>query len=164
VSPAQALLDWLDLQPGEEVLDVGCGLGVHSRAMALRGARVTGIDPEAHLLEQARLACPDGVFIAVGLLDYQPPRRFDAVFAHAVLHWIRPGDAPARRLFSLLRPCGRLAASYGARAREASNLFNYYLPDAEQCRSSFLEAGFSNLRLEQRDGGILVFATRPETA
>ncbi|AGA33190.1 3-demethylubiquinone-9 3-methyltransferase [Thioalkalivibrio nitratireducens DSM 14787] len=39
---------------GQEVLDVGCGAGILTEAMALRGARVTGIDAGAEHLEIAR--------------------------------------------------------------------------------------------------------------
>lgn len=158
------LLEWLAIQPGEEVLDIGCGLGANARAIAACGARVTGIDPEAHLLEQARLACPDGSFHALGLFEFNPGQQFDAILAHSVLHWIQPGDAAAHRLFALLRPGGRIAASYGARAREASNLVNYYLPDARQIRRFFLEAGFESIRLEEQNGRTLLYARRPTAA
>jgi ubiquinone/menaquinone biosynthesis C-methylase UbiE len=40
--------------PGERVVDVGCGSGNASLLAAARGARVTGVDPAARLLEVAR--------------------------------------------------------------------------------------------------------------
>ena len=43
----------LDLQPGARVLDVGCGFGRHSVALALRGFEVTGIDPAEAMITAA---------------------------------------------------------------------------------------------------------------
>ena len=45
---------------GGKVLDVGCGGGLLTEALAARGAKVTGIDLSEKALAVARLA-PDGV-------------------------------------------------------------------------------------------------------
>ena len=163
MSTAAILLEWLAPQPGEDVLDLGCGLGLHSTAIARCGASVTGADPETQLLEQARLVCPSGKFLAAGLFDLDPSLRFDAIFAHAVLHWIHPPEAAVRRLFDLLRPGGRIAASYGAKAAEAANLVNCYLPDRAQCLELFHSAGFTAIHVEGSTRGILLRAARPVT-
>ena len=42
------------VEPGEEVLDIGCGNGVVSRYLANRGAQVTGIDASVDLIDHAR--------------------------------------------------------------------------------------------------------------
>lgn len=44
----------LDLSPGSAVLDLGCGTGRHSVALALMGHDVTGLDLSQDLLHQAR--------------------------------------------------------------------------------------------------------------
>ncbi|TMH86859.1 MAG: 3-demethylubiquinone-9 3-O-methyltransferase, partial [Betaproteobacteria bacterium] len=51
-------LEWIDAHlglSGKNVLDVGCGGGILSEAMAQRGARVTGIDLSDKALNVARL-------------------------------------------------------------------------------------------------------------
>src|SRR5215203_7243295 len=51
-------LDWIDglaVLPGKRVLDVGCGGGILSDAMARRGAQVLGIDLAAKALKVAQL-------------------------------------------------------------------------------------------------------------
>lgn len=50
------MLRQLDLQPGANILDVGCNRGRHSIALATMGYRVTGVDPEAEALEVAASA------------------------------------------------------------------------------------------------------------
>lgn len=44
----------LQLKPDDMVLDVGCGFGRHSDALARRGYNVTGIDPSPTMIEEAR--------------------------------------------------------------------------------------------------------------
>jgi SAM-dependent methyltransferase len=51
---AEVLLDTLAVAPGDRLLDVGCGTGNVALAAAGRGARVTGVDPSAGLLDRAR--------------------------------------------------------------------------------------------------------------
>ena len=49
-----AVLRLLDPQPGETILDVGCGQGVLAPAIARAGARYTGVDASPRLLDMAR--------------------------------------------------------------------------------------------------------------
>lgn len=51
---ARFVVDVLDLEPGQSVLDIGCGTGRHSVALARLGMQVTGLDLSPQLLEQAR--------------------------------------------------------------------------------------------------------------
>ena len=48
------VIERADVRAGEAVLDVGCGCGATSRAMADAGARMLGIDVSVPMLERAR--------------------------------------------------------------------------------------------------------------
>ena len=73
----------LGLEPGARVLDLGCGTGRHSVALAQLGLRVTGLDLSEHLLARAR-ATEEAAGIAVewlrrDLRDLDGLGPFDAV-------------------------------------------------------------------------------------
>lgn len=47
-------LEWLELQPGEQVLDLFCGVGNFALAMARHGAEVTGIEGSSAMVLRAQ--------------------------------------------------------------------------------------------------------------
>lgn len=69
-----SFVSWLDRRiglAGRRVLDLGCGPGLYCERMALRGARVTGLDFSAHSLAHARQsAATQGLAIAYREADY----------------------------------------------------------------------------------------------
>ncbi|MBI5090380.1 MAG: methyltransferase domain-containing protein [Actinobacteria bacterium] len=57
---AQLAIELSGLQPGERVVDVGCGPGVAARRARDLGADVIGVDPATVMLRVARLRRPAG--------------------------------------------------------------------------------------------------------
>ncbi|MEU9576927.1 class I SAM-dependent methyltransferase [Streptomyces chilikensis] len=101
---------------GRDALDLGTGTGSLARLLALAGARVTGVDPAAPLLDQARrLDAEAGVTVEyrVGTAEETglPDRAFDVVTAGQCWHWF---DAPraAAEVRRLLRPGGRVVIAH----------------------------------------------------
>jgi len=117
-----AALDLLDPQPGERILDVGCGDGVLTRKIAERGAQVTGIDSS---LEMVRAAHANGVdALVVDASEIAFDGDFDAAFSNAALHWMLDRERVASGIFGALKPGGRFAGEMGgegnlAKLREA---------------------------------------------
>jgi SAM-dependent methyltransferase len=100
------------MMQGAAVLDLGTGTGTLARGFARRGARVTGLDPAAPLLEQARkLDAQAGVRVEyrVGRAEQTglPSASFDIVAAGQCWHWFDRPRAAAEAL-RLLRAGGRL--------------------------------------------------------
>jgi ubiquinone/menaquinone biosynthesis C-methylase UbiE len=63
------IVSFLDLQPGQHILDIACGNGLTSRKLAELGARVTAFDFSANLLEKARARENPGSRIAYHVID-----------------------------------------------------------------------------------------------
>jgi len=73
-------LEHVDLNPGQLVLDVGCGVGAFLQLVSGRGARPYGLDASAALLEVARQRLPDAD-LRVGDMEQLPyeDETFDLV-------------------------------------------------------------------------------------
>ncbi|MDA0990719.1 MAG: methyltransferase domain-containing protein [Verrucomicrobia bacterium] len=107
------LVDLLAPQPGEQILDLGCGTGHLTAKIAGRGAVTLGIDSAESMVLHARQQYPALRFETCDALTMEFAGRFDAIFSNAALHWIRPPEEAARRMHQALKPGGRLVAELG---------------------------------------------------
>jgi SAM-dependent methyltransferase len=105
------VVDLLDPQPGERILDLGCGDGVLTQTLVERGCRVVAVDQSPEQVTAARRLGLDARVADARALGFGP--AFDAVFSNAVLHWLpRPEDA-FRGAHRALVPGGRFVAECG---------------------------------------------------
>jgi SAM-dependent methyltransferase len=107
----QAALDLLDPQPGERILDVGCGEGSLTKRIIERGATVFGVDASPEMIAAARTNGIDAVLLPAE--DMQFFAEFDAAFSNATLHWVLQKERAARAIFRALKPAGRFAGEMG---------------------------------------------------
>lgn len=109
------LIDLLDPQPGERILDLGCGTGQLTQEIAAHGALVTGLDAAPAMVAQARINYPRLPFLLADACRFQLPEPVDAVFSNAVLHWVRDPEAAIAQVRAALRPGGRFVAEFGGK-------------------------------------------------
>lgn len=107
---------------GARVLDVGCGGGLLSEAMAREGARVLGLDLSPELIDIAKLHRLEAIQGGAVLdLDYrvQPvealadaePGTFDAITCMEMLEHVPEPGSIVEACARLLKPGGRLVVS-----------------------------------------------------
>lgn len=118
-----AALEMLDPQPGELILDLGCGDGTLTRKIMASGAGVIGLDASSEMVEAARAKGVDAFVADAQALDLEGQAnrfgQFDAAFSNAALHWMLDPDAVAEGVFGVLKPGGRFVGEMGGQGNIA---------------------------------------------
>ncbi|HUR33090.1 MAG TPA: methyltransferase domain-containing protein [Vicinamibacterales bacterium] len=112
------VLGWLAPQPGERILDLGCGDGALTQRLIEAGAVVVGVDASPEMVEAARARGIDARLADARTLAFDA--EFDAVFSNAALHWIREADRVLAGVARALRPGGRFVAEFGGHTNVAA--------------------------------------------
>lgn len=115
----QFVIDPLKLKPPATVIDIGCGMGLHTRLWSEQGFECTGVDASAVGIAQAQQRHPGCRFLradAADLSDHFAPASLDVIFARGMSWWHyelncvnrRGVDVPqrTRELFEFLRQDG----------------------------------------------------------
>ncbi|HTV89150.1 MAG TPA: methyltransferase domain-containing protein [Stellaceae bacterium] len=157
-----AVLELLAPQPGERILDLGCGDGALTAGVAAAGAAVVALDAAPDMVAAAKARGLDARLMSGQNLAFE--HAFDAVFSNAALHWMRPPEAVLAGVARSLKPGGRfvaemgghnnvaaimvaLAAVLGRRGFDAQALSPWYFPSAAAYRAKLERAGFAVLEI-----------------
>ena len=151
------LLDLLRPQPGERILDLGCGEGALTARIAETGAEVVGVDASLEQVAAARARGLEAQVMDGEALTFD--RAFDGVLSNAALHWMLKADAVLQGVARALKPSGRFVGEMGgagnvgaitaalfsaleARGRDPQAAYPWYFPTPEAYGAKLETAGF----------------------
>jgi trans-aconitate methyltransferase len=155
----EPLIALLNPQPGERILDLGCGDGALTAKIADSGAQTFGVDASSDMVSAAQAR---GVNAQVAdAYDLSFRSEFDAVFSNAALHWMkRDPDAVLQGVRRALNPTGRFCAEMGGHGNvaaitvalcatlnqfgvtEPNTLTPWFFPTSDEYRERLERAGF----------------------
>jgi ubiquinone/menaquinone biosynthesis C-methylase UbiE len=151
-----------DIQPGEQVLDVGCGTGTLAMEVARcvgRAGRVVGIDPGPQQIARARAKVARRnlpIEFQIGVIEQLafPDQTFDVVLSTLMMHHL---PAPLKRqglaeIARVLKPGGRLIiADFKRKQERAGQAARFHAGGSSMHDLAAIvsEAGFQRLETEE---------------
>ena len=145
----------LSPQPGERILDLGCGDGALTVKLLERGCEIVGVDSSPDMITAAK-----SLGLNAHVVDGQSLRfshEFDAVFSNAALHWMKRPEAVIAGVWRALKPGGRFVGEFGGHgnvaaivtaiesalsSRDIAIANPWFFPHPEDYRSLLEAAGF----------------------
>lgn len=152
------VVDLLAPQPGERILDLGCGDGALTRELVARGAKVTGVDASQEMVAAARSIGIDARQADGEQLQFS--NEFDAVFSNAALHWMKDHALVLSGVSKALVSGGRFVGEFGGagnietieraiinalRKRDLEIGSPWNFPTADKFKNDLEAAGFINV-------------------
>ncbi|KAL8732615.1 MAG: hypothetical protein Q9166_002590 [cf. Caloplaca sp. 2 TL-2023] len=128
---ATAIVQWLDPQPDDIILDLGCGDGPLTAKLKTSCASVTGVDASANLITAAKKAYGSTAGLSWHVHDCKFLERwvnfqegaYTKVFSNAALHWILRDSSTRssvlQNVYKMLRPGGSFAFEMGGKGNVA---------------------------------------------
>ncbi len=154
---AGPLVELLAPRPEEDILDLGCGDGVLTAAIAARCRSIVGVDASPAQVAAARARGVDARVCDGHALPFES--EFDAIVTNAALHWMTRPDEPIDGMWRALRQGGRIAGEMGGagnvaqisralanalerRGIDPESRFPWYFPTPEAYRRRLAARGF----------------------
>ena len=151
------VVELLNPQPGERILDLGCGDGALTEKLVALGCRVVGVDSSTEQIEAARALGLDAHVVDARNLRFET--EFEAVFSNAALHWIPQAEAVIDGVWRALKPGGRFVGEMGGqgniahikaamaqalaqRGIKADDVFPWYFPSPSEYQGRLEKGGF----------------------
>ena len=169
IETTKVLVKLLELENGDRVLDVGCGIGGNAFHMARQGAHVTGVDLSKNMLNHAIKTQPEELkdLLTFELTDITtkefPPESFDVMYSRDTLLHIEDKLSLFQKMLNWLKPGGKLLITdYCQGAGKLSEDFiayreqrGYQLTDPKSYGELLVKAGFKDVNAEDKTEGFV---------
>jgi trans-aconitate methyltransferase len=159
----EPLLQLLEPQPGELILDLGCGDGALTEKIAAYGCKVIGADSSPPQLQAAKERGLKVVVLDGHHLCFR--RQFDAIFTNAALHWMKEPEKVIDGVRLALKPQGRFVGEFGGKGNvetirsalhaalvrrgiEPAPVDPWYYPSPQEYSQLLSKAGFTVAYIE----------------
>ena len=113
----EELISQVDPQPGQRILDVGCGTGHLTAQMSKSGATTLGVDSDPNMIATAQREYPAAEWLVADFQELNPEEiptaAFDAALSNAALHWMPHQATVLRNIRSALRSGAAFVAEMG---------------------------------------------------
>lgn len=109
------LVQLLAPKSGERMLDLGCGTGYLTNAIAMAGATVVGIDKSLEMITKAKAAYPQIEFKVQSGEEFHFDQHFEAIFSNAALHWMLEKEKVIDCMYRNLNRTGRIVLEMGGK-------------------------------------------------
>jgi trans-aconitate methyltransferase len=114
----EPLLQLLEPQPGEMILDLGCGDGALTEKITDYRCKVIGVDSSLPQLQASKRRNLQAAVMDGHVFCFK--QRFDAVFTNAALHWMKEPDRVIDGVRLALKPRGRFVGEFGGKGNVAT--------------------------------------------
>lgn len=165
----EALVTLLNPSNEERILDLGCGSGQLTAAIAKQAKEVVGIDNSPEMIADAQQKFPDIEFQVANAAAFSFNKPFDSIFSNATLHWVLEYKKAIACMYNNLKPNGKLVLEFGGKGNvqtivkqlrislakrnymEQSALKMWFFPTIGEYTSALEEVGFRVLMAQHFD-------------
>lgn len=157
----QALADYLNLRGAGQYLDIGCGTGNYTCALAGQGGAWTGLDPSALMLEAARVKS-DNIVWHLGAAENLPfeDAGFDGAICTLAVHHFTDISRGFAEIGRVLKPGARLVIFTVTPTQTQAYWLNRYFPKMLEADRKTLPT-LAALEAAAKFGGLEVIGTFP---
>ncbi len=176
-SASEILLNLLSIQPGEDVLDLGCGPGHITKKIAqITEGTVMGIDISQSMIEQAvssSQGLPNLTYYVMDAENFELPVNFNIIVCNSTFQWFQKPEQALTCCFNALKQGGRIGVQAPATQLYSPNFVSaiekvrthpdtkeifkefkspwFFLESKEEYEQLFRNCGFDVVYSELRD-------------